>query len=707
MFRTQVASPVFEPLEQRVALDATPFPTLEMLEDPSNAVVRLETRYGTIDLELFGGDAPIASAGFIDLTDDGGYGSTFFHRLVAGASLAGGLFRFSDEEGLSLRESTFNVDGEFLRPNVEQTIAVHVVDGATTGEWVFNLADNSGGGPGEWLVIGRVVQGWETVQTIAALPIEDLSGFFTGTPGEGLTEVPVTGNDPPPTEVTEDLLVLLRDAQVIKEFGTTDFYTNVLYYPEGFSWERVFEAVELLNPGESAADYKVLVRYEWGSRDATLAKGTLEADRRETIIVSPGEVLSTLVRGHTPYAFEIWSTGPIAAGIRHMDFRSGVGEAFFNPASAPDPELLRSWSFNQAALGYGESEAFILWQNITGEDTTVTLTLYFQNADPIVETFTLEAHRRGGVRIRDLELPPGEEFVGALVTADTEIVASITRFDRRPGDDDEGGPRQGGIAALGTPGGGTTEGVAPWTHRGRNDTLSILNTGTETATVTFFVLEEEDEDEEEGHGHPTPVQVQVTVAPGRLLILSEDDILGSEEGPARFAFWSIDGPWQHGGRAFSLRYTSDVPVTVSFQTSAFRGTGTAFGYFGAEETHFADARVFTAPRGAPFGKQALAVYNPGDTDVTLHFVFRFSGHEPVVTQTLTLGAGESLVQRVNRFAPLLAQFLHGLGSLKHNAYSVSVIASAPVVAQTIQRNDDGRSELGMTLAPWVLLSSIP
>jgi hypothetical protein len=100
------------------------------------------------------------------------------------------------------------------------------------------------------------------------------------------------------------------------------------------------------------------------------------------------------------------------------------------------------------------------------------------------------------------------------------------------------------------------------------------------------------------------------------------------------------------------------------------------------------------------------VYNPQDTDVTVHFVFRFSDSEPYVTETIVLAPGETLLRRVNKFAPPLSHFLHGLGRLKHNAYSVSVIADLPVVAHTLQRNADGRTELGMTLEPWTFLSTV-
>ena len=67
------------------------------------------------------------------------------------------------------------------------------------------------------------------------------------------------------------------------------------------------------------------------------------------------------------------STAPIAAGLRHKDFKIGVGESFFRPDSLPNPAAMQEWTFNQAALGFGNSEVFLVWQDVEGADNEVTL----------------------------------------------------------------------------------------------------------------------------------------------------------------------------------------------------------------------------------------------------------------------------------------------------------------------------------------------
>ncbi len=673
----------FEWLEPRVVLAGEPFPTLAMLEDVNNAVVRMETRYGVIDVELFNAAAPATIAGFLGVTADGEYDQRFFHRLTAGSTLAGGLFGFDDVTGLSVRESTYGVDAAFARPNVERTIAVRVAPAATTttGEWNINLADNSATHNGQWLVIGRVIQGWEVVQQIIGLPVLDLSGFFPGNPNApALTNVPVTSNTPPPTSVTEELLVFVEDVELIKPGGQTGFFEHRIYFPEGYSSERIFEAIELVNPGAEAADFQVLVRYETGPRDQVIQTGSLAADHRTTLIIAPGGTPSTTVRNNAPYAFEVWSTKPLAGGFRHHDFGSGVGEAFFNPASVADPAEMLDWTFTQAALGFAGSQVFILWQNTTGTDTAVTVTFYFENAEPIQQVLSLEGHRRGGVSVQDLpDLPPGAEFVGARVQATEPIVASITRYDEHS---DGGGSDDGGISALGTFGGGTTEGVAPGARRGGLDPVAVLNTGAAPVEVRFFVTEE---------GSSTTVERVVTVAAGRLVILDGDD------NPASAA--------PHG-KLFTIRYEAAAPVTASVLTSAFRGTGTGFATNAAAVTHFADARAFTAPNGSPFGQQAISVFNPGLTEVTYRLVFRFSDGSRAESEVFTLAALSAAHNRMNSFNQLISGVLGGLGGYAQEPYSIEVIASAPIVAQAVQLNGDGKAELGTTLTPWVPLSSV-
>jgi hypothetical protein len=293
-------------------------------------------------------------------------------------------------------------------------------------------------------------------------------------------------------------------------------------------------------------------------------------------------------------------------------------------------------------------------------------------------TIPTEAHRRGGINLRDLTtIPAGHDFVGARIQSDQNIVAAISRYDQRSGGNNGD---EGAILALGTPGGGAVSGLAPGSRRGGLDPVVVLNTNSTPATITFFVLEE---------GETTPIQRQATVPAGRILVLDDAN------NPSTAA---------HPGKFFSLRYTSDVPVTVGITTSAFRGTGTGLSPYAALETHFADGRAFTAPAGSPFGQQGLSVFNPNTGDATVRIIFRFDDNSSLTTEPFTVGAGESIHRRINQYASELAQHLNGLGGLMHKPYSLTLLSDIPVVSQVTQLTGDGKAELGMTLGQWVALS---
>jgi cyclophilin family peptidyl-prolyl cis-trans isomerase len=673
----------FERLEARQLLITSPLPTLEMLDDPDHGVVRIETGLGDVDIELFHDAAPQSVQLFLGLLRSGEYAQTFFDRLEAGTRLWGGLYRFDDGDGLSGRETFFAADVPPTLSNLEMTIAMPVSDPQgnpeASGRFVFNLGDNSAS-DGEFAVFGRVIQGWTVIQQIAMASVQDLTGFFPGDPiGATLTQVPVTINEPP-LGVSESLLFTVRDAQVIKPQGVAAFYTERLYFPEGYSWERVFEAIDLMNPTGGEVHYQVLVRYETGSRDHTVSTDSIDAQERQSVVISPGFGLpSNIVRNHTPYGYEIWATDTLVAGFRHKDHQSGIGETFFRPESLPDQAALNEWTFFQSSLGFNSSRVYILWQSLSGEDATVDVSFYFENADPITHSFALEGHRRGGVNVQSIEMPAGETVVGARVVSTQPIVASISRYDRRSngtaGD-------EGGIATLGTPGGGSTVGVAPGARRGVQDPLAILNTSSEPATITFFLTQE---------GSTTPILRSTVVPAGRMMVLSGAD------NPVTAV---------QSGQFYSMRYASDVPVTMGFISSAFRGTGTAANIYAARTTHFADARAFTAPRGSPFGQQAISIYNPADSTAEVSLIFRVEGFQPIVLDTFAVLPGEAGHRRIVEFASLLSQQLGGLDGLPQRPYSITVESSVPVVAQASQLNSDGRTELGMTHEVWTPLSSM-
>jgi cyclophilin family peptidyl-prolyl cis-trans isomerase len=154
------------------------------LEGAELATVRIGGAVeGEFAIELYGGDAPIATANFVALARCGFYDGIKFHRVLAGFVVQAG-----DPE-------TENNDGDFPGiggggPGYEFEIeppadgldyAPYSVsmanDTRTNGSQFFvALADLNDGLPRQYTIFGQVVTGTETVDAIAAVPITDPRG---------------------------------------------------------------------------------------------------------------------------------------------------------------------------------------------------------------------------------------------------------------------------------------------------------------------------------------------------------------------------------------------------------------------------------------------------------------------------------------------------------------------------------------------------
>jgi cyclophilin family peptidyl-prolyl cis-trans isomerase len=675
----------FEPLESRIVLDSSPFPAIEALDNPLHPVVRIQTMLGAIDVELFESGATEQTArSFRELLQSGAYGETFFHRAQPNFVLGAGRFRFDDMAGLTQREGTVPVEPLAIPSNIEGTLAMPVpalTIPQSRGDFIINLANNAPLLDGSWLVFGRVVQGWNIVQQIAALPTTDFSETIVGPGADQLTQVPLLDGEP--GAITQDRLVTLADAQIVKPLGLESFYQHRIYYPEGYSWERILQSLELVNPNAVAADYQVIIRYEVGQRDQVIAEGRLAPNARTSLVVSPELVPSELVRENTPYAYEVWSTIPIAADLRHRDFGRPTRESFFNPAALPSEDHMLEWTFTQTAFGEGgagPSNVFILWQNTSEFAGEVAVTFYFQDAEPVTTFFDLGPYRRGGINLLDVQgLPVAQPFTGARIASDLPIVASLSRFDRRPGAPAE---LEGGVMTLGTFGGGSTVGVAPAARRGPADALGILNTTSEDVVISFIMTPRPG----------TPVTLEVVLPANRFTVLA------GQNSPA-----ALVPP----GREYTITYSATAPVTAGFITTAFRGTGTGFATWAAQEIHFADASVYIAPQGSPFGATAVSIFNPAGTqtaDVQLAFRFDTGPLVDTLPGTWLVGAGLTQERRINEFNARISQIRGGVADLTaRSPYSLEILSTVPVVAQARLLQGEGRTELGMPLSPIVLL----
>ncbi len=164
-----------------------------------NPRVTLDTTKGTIVIELFPGQAPKTVANFLHYVRNHHYDGTIFHRVISGFMIQGGGYDVKGTEHPT--EPPIQNESKNGLSNTRGTIAMARTGDphSATAQFFINLVDNSRldahGANWGYTVFGKVVEGMDVVDAIAAVPV-----------GQG----PVSGGQP--TQPTEP--VLIRKATV-------------------------------------------------------------------------------------------------------------------------------------------------------------------------------------------------------------------------------------------------------------------------------------------------------------------------------------------------------------------------------------------------------------------------------------------------------------------------------------------------------------
>ncbi|SDZ97076.1 peptidylprolyl isomerase [Nitrosospira multiformis] len=146
-------------------------------------MIRLQTNYGDIMLELDHEKAPVTVQNFIDYVNSGYYDNTIFHRVIDGFMIQGGGF----ESGMiqkKTRAPIANEAGNGLK-NDKYTIAMARTSDphSATGQFFINVKDNdflnykspTAQGYG-YCVFGKVVEGMDVVDKIKKVKTGTRSG---------------------------------------------------------------------------------------------------------------------------------------------------------------------------------------------------------------------------------------------------------------------------------------------------------------------------------------------------------------------------------------------------------------------------------------------------------------------------------------------------------------------------------------------------
>ena len=138
--------------------------------------VTFETSHGSFVLELDQAGAPDTVANFLTYVRDGFYEGTIFHRVIAGFMIQGG--GFTPEFRQSPTRAPIRNEADTGGKNVRGSIAMARTSDphSATAQFFINVADNDflnhrGRTSQGWgyAVFGRVIEGMETVDRIAAL----------------------------------------------------------------------------------------------------------------------------------------------------------------------------------------------------------------------------------------------------------------------------------------------------------------------------------------------------------------------------------------------------------------------------------------------------------------------------------------------------------------------------------------------------------
>ena len=150
---------------------------------PGNPVVVVSTSMGDVTLELFKDRAPVSVDNFLQYAAEGFYEGTIFHRVKRGYVVQGGGYTPEMVEK-STRPPIQNEATNGLR-NTRGTVAMARTQAlrSATSQFYINLATNTeldhrGYAPPDfgYAVFGRVLEGMDVVDKIAATPVGSSGG---------------------------------------------------------------------------------------------------------------------------------------------------------------------------------------------------------------------------------------------------------------------------------------------------------------------------------------------------------------------------------------------------------------------------------------------------------------------------------------------------------------------------------------------------
>lgn len=140
-------------------------------------VVRFETNFGNIDIDMFEQETPLTVANFLQYVNNGDYDNSIIHRSVPGFVIQGGQYYSTGSQVLAIDKYS-PVQNEPGISNTRGTISLAKVSGqpnSGTSNFFFNVNNNNTGSNsldiqnGGFTVFGEIIDGLEIVDLISSL----------------------------------------------------------------------------------------------------------------------------------------------------------------------------------------------------------------------------------------------------------------------------------------------------------------------------------------------------------------------------------------------------------------------------------------------------------------------------------------------------------------------------------------------------------
>ncbi|MBS3917233.1 MAG: peptidyl-prolyl cis-trans isomerase [Sulfuritalea sp.] len=153
-------------------------------------MVKLQTNFGTIVIELDAAKAPETVKNFLAYVEAGHYDNTIFHRVIKGFMIQGGGF----EPGMGQKPTSAPIQNEAANglKNDRYTIAMARTGDphSATAQFFINAKDNTflnhtapGGQGWGYCVFGKVVEGMDVVDKIEGVKTGS-KGFHQDVPAD-------------------------------------------------------------------------------------------------------------------------------------------------------------------------------------------------------------------------------------------------------------------------------------------------------------------------------------------------------------------------------------------------------------------------------------------------------------------------------------------------------------------------------------------